>query len=125
VIRYEVVDRDPSLDTLLQLDGETFVMEDSFWVKFEVKQVPATPEKPHGLDYSLTLHGGNGERLLGFDNAHPIREGTGPGARTRIEYDHKHRGEQVRFYEYVDAVSLLTDFWTEVDRILNERSPTP
>jgi hypothetical protein len=62
---------------------------------------------------------------LGFDNAHPIREGTGPGARTRIEYDHKHRGERARFYEYVDAVSLLTDFWTEVDRILNERSPTP
>jgi hypothetical protein len=30
------------------------------------------------------LHDGNGERLLGFDNAHPIREVTGPGARTRI-----------------------------------------
>lgn len=119
------MDRDPSLDTLLQLDGETFVLESGFRVKFQVQQVPAMPEKPHGLDYSLTLHDGNGERLLGFDNAHPIREGTGPGARTRIEYDHRHRGERVRFYEYVDAVSLLTDFWTEVDRILEERSPKP
>jgi hypothetical protein len=41
---------------------------------------PVRPEKPHGPDYSLTLHDGDGERLLGFDNAHPIREDTGPGA---------------------------------------------
>ena len=119
------MDRARSLDTLLQLDGETFVLEGSFWVKFQAKQVPVTPEKPHGLDYSLTLHDGNGERLLGFDNAHSIREGGGPGARTRIEYDHKHRGERVRFYDYADAVTLLTDFWTEVELILKERSTTP
>ena len=54
------------------------------------------PERPHGLNYSLTLHDDEGERLLGFDNAHAIREGSGPGARTRNEYDHKHSGEQVR-----------------------------
>lgn len=116
---------DPSLDTLLLLDGETFVVEGNFWVKFEVKRVPVLPEKPHGLNYSLTLHDGNGERLLGFDNAHPIREGTGPGSRTRIEYDHKHKGKRVRFYDYKDAMSLLADFWTEVELILKERSKTP
>jgi hypothetical protein len=77
------MERDASLDTLLLLDGEMFVVAGSFWVKFEVKQVPVTLEKPHGLDYSLTLHDGGGQRLLGFDNAHPIHEGTGPGARTR------------------------------------------
>jgi hypothetical protein len=120
-----VMDRDSSLDTLLLLDGEMFVVEGSFWVKFEVKQVPASAEKPHGLDYSLTLHDGNGDRLLGFDNAHPIREGSGPGARTRIEYDHKHKGERVRFYDYRDAMSLLSDFWSEVELILKERSATP
>jgi hypothetical protein len=73
------MDHDPRLDTLLLLDGETFVVERNFWVKFEVKRVPALPEKPHGLDYSLTLHDGDGERLLGFDNAHPIREDPAPG----------------------------------------------
>ena len=116
---------DHSLDTLLLLDGETFIVEGTFWVKFVVKQVPASPEKPHGLDYSLTLHDGDNQRLLGFDNAHPITEGTGPGARTRIEYDHKHRGERVRFYIYADAVTLLGDFWAEVDLILKERGTTP
>lgn len=116
--------RNNSLDTLLRLNGETFIVEGNFWVKLEVKQVPATPEKPHGLDYSLTLHDGKGERLLGFDNAHPVREGTGPGARTRIEYDHKHKGARIRFYDYQDALTLLTDFWAEVDLILQERSTT-
>jgi hypothetical protein len=119
------MDHDSSLDTLLLLDGETFVVEGNFWVKFEVKRVPALPEKPHGLNYSLTLHDGDGERLLGFDNAHPIREGTGPGARTRIEYDHKHKGRRVRFYDYKDAMSLLADFWKEVESILKERSTAP
>jgi hypothetical protein len=120
-----VVEADRSLDTLLLLDGETFVVEGAFWVKFVVQQVPTSSERPYGLDYSLTLHDGNNQRLLGFDNAHPISEGTGPGARTRIEYDHKHKGERVRFYIYTDAVTLLSDFWTEVDLILKERGTTP
>jgi hypothetical protein len=116
---------DHTLDTLLLLDGETFVVEGAFWVKFIVKRVRASTEKPHGLGYSLTLHDGDNQRLLGFDNAHPITEGTGPGARTRIEYDHKHKGERVRFYVYADAATLLDDFWTEVDRIVKERGATP
>ena len=70
-------DRDPSLDTLLDLDGQVLVVdpEGDYWVKFVVTRVPASPEKPHGLDYSLTLHGPSGERLVGFDNAHPVGRG--------------------------------------------------
>lgn len=115
---------DPGLETLLYLDGETFVMDSSgkCWVKFEVKQCALTAERPQGLRYSLTLHDEAGSRLLGFDNAHPIREGSGPGARTRIEHDHKHRGHQIRFYVYEDAAKLLSDFWAEVEAILERRS---
>jgi len=115
--------RDLSLDTLLLLDGENFVAEadGKCWVKFVVKLVEASPERPHGLSYALTLHDEDGERLLGFDNAHAVREGSGPGARTRIEYDHKHSGERVRFYDYADAATLLADFWTEVEAILDKR----
>jgi hypothetical protein len=120
VIILNVTEIDHSLDTLLILDGETFVVEGAFWVKFVVKRVPVSLEKPHGLDYSLTLHDGDNQRRLGFDNAHPVTEGSGPGARTRIEYDHKHQGERVRFYVYADAATLLADFWTEVDLILTE-----
>jgi hypothetical protein len=35
------------------------------------------------------------------------------------------KGERVRFYIYTDAVTLLSDFWTEVDLILKERGTTP
>jgi hypothetical protein len=125
MITYRMAATDHSLDTLLLLEGETFVVEGGLWVKFVVRQVPTSPERPHGLDYSLTLHDGDNQRLLGFDNNHPITEGTGPGARTRVEYDHKHKGERVRFYFYADAATLLGDFWNEVDLILKRRSTTP
>jgi hypothetical protein len=73
------VGTDHSLDTLLLLDGETFVVEGAFWVKFVVKRIPTSSEKPHGLDYSLTLHDGDNQRLLGFDNAHSITREQGRG----------------------------------------------
>lgn len=116
--------RDSGLDALLLLDGETFIAdaEGLCWVKFVVKQVEVSRERPHGLSYSLSLHDEDGKRLLGFDNAHPVRETSGPGARTRIEYDHKHGGKRVRFYAYADASTLLADFWTEVEPILQKRS---
>jgi hypothetical protein len=119
-----VANRDQSLDALLLLDGETFFADEAglHWVKFSVRRVPATSERPHGLAYSLTLHDESGVRLLGFDNAHAIREGAGPGARTRIEHDHRHAGENVRFYAYRDAATLLADFWEQVDLILEKRS---
>ena len=77
------MERDPSLDALLGLDGQVFVIDANtgHWVRFVVRRVPETAAKPHGLDYSLTLHGADGERLVGFDNAHQVRSGTGPGGR--------------------------------------------
>jgi hypothetical protein len=114
--------RDQTIDALLDLDGVVSALSDDaapYWVKFVVKRVPANPERPHGLHYSLTLHDPQGDRVLGFDNAHPVREGSGPGARTRIEYDHRHQRESVRFYDYQDAGTLIMDFWTEVESIIN------
>ena len=66
--------RDPALDALLDLDGQVLVIDPKggHWVRFVVTRVPSSPEKPHGLDYSLTLHGPNSERLVRFDNTHPI-----------------------------------------------------
>jgi hypothetical protein len=110
--------RDSTLDTLLDLDGQVLVVDPQggYWVRFVVTRVPISPEKPHGLDYSLTLHGPDGERLVGFDNAHPIR----PLRRGRPQ-DHRHRLRSMRPYEYRDAASLLADFWETVDSVLRER----
>ena len=100
--------RDPTLDVLLDLDG-----------RFVVTRAPLSPE-PHGIDYSLTLHGPEGERLVGFDNAHPVaRQKRGE------PQDHRHRLRTIRAYEYRDAATLLADFWTVVDAVLRERGVIP
>jgi hypothetical protein len=106
-------DRDPSLDTLLDLDGQVFVIdpEGRYWVKFAVRRVPVSPERPHGLSYALTLHGADGERLVGFDNAHSVRSSAGPAGRSKPAFDHKHRLRTRRPYDYRYAATLLADFW--------------
>ena len=115
-------DRDPGLDTLLDLHGQTlFVDEMGHWVKFIVRRTEVTPQRPHGLSYSLTLHAPDGARLVGFDNAHPVSGRRGPGARRSRESDHRHRLRSVGPYDYRDAATLLEDFWSEVDEVLRER----
>lgn len=81
------------------------------------------------LDVLLDLHdqilivdpdGGHGERLVGFDNAHPV------GRRRHGEpQDHRHRLGTLKSYEYRDAASLLADFWSAVDAVLCERGVIP
>ncbi|MDQ2082428.1 DUF6516 family protein [Xanthobacteraceae bacterium Astr-EGSB] len=94
--------------------------EGGHWVRFAVTRVPVSSEKPHGLDYSLTLHGPDGERLAGFDNAHP----TG-GQRRGEPQDHRHRLRTIAPYEYKDVATLLADFWAVVDAVLRERGVIP
>jgi hypothetical protein len=115
------VPHDPSLDALLDLDGEVLVVDPDggHWVRFVVTSVPASSEKPHGLDYSLTLHGPDGERLVGFDNAHPVAK-----QELGEPQDHRHRLRSIMAYEYRDAAGLLADFWNTVDSVLRERGIT-
>jgi Family of unknown function (DUF6516) len=109
--------RDSSLDALLDLNGQVLVIDDAgYWVKFIVNQVPSTADKPHGLDYTLTLHGPDGQRLVGFDNAHPIA-----GQRGRAATDHKHRLLTVKPYGYTDAAALLAAFWKDVESVMKEK----
>lgn len=117
------MERDPSLDALLDLDGQVLVVDPDtrHWVRFSVRRVPVSEAKPHGLDYTLTLHGPDGDRLVGFDNAHPVAASSGPGRKRGRAHDHKHRLHTVRPYDYRDAATLLADFWAEVDAVLRER----
>ncbi len=120
-------ERDRGLDELLHLDGVVLVVDPScgHWVKFVVKKVERSPERPHGVSYSLTLHAADGQRLVGFDNAHAVTTGAGPGRRTREAHDHRHRRGAASPYEYRDAATLLLDFWNEVDAALRTRGIIP
>lgn len=108
---------------LLDLDGQVFVIDakGQYWVRFSVDRVARSAGRPHGLKYSLTLHGPDRQRLVGFDNVHSVRESRGPGRKSRGPLDHKHRMETVRPYRFKDAATLLADFWTEVDKLLKEK----
>ncbi|MBI4192926.1 MAG: hypothetical protein HY525_20625 [Betaproteobacteria bacterium] len=115
--------RDESLDTLLDLDGQTLVIsEQGHFVKFVVKRNEATAARPHGLSYSLTLHSKTGVRLMGFDNSHAVRRAGGRFVEQVRVYDHVHRGrnDPGRPYRFDNAGKLIEDFWAEVDRIMRE-----
>jgi hypothetical protein len=105
---------------LLDLDGFIAEMGGGYWIKIEAKEIGKTESKPHGIDYSLTLHEANGARFMGYDNAHPVRSKKGPGGRRR-QNDHKHHGKSHRPYHYESAQKLLEDFWADVDTILTQK----
>lgn len=63
---------DHALEFLLGFDGRVHHLEEGYWLKFEIKRVAATGERPHGLSYSFTLHAPDGTRLVGYDNAHVV-----------------------------------------------------
>jgi hypothetical protein len=110
--------KDASLETLLDLDGEVFPMDNGYWTKFEVRRVEPTKQIPHGIRYSLTLHNRNNTRILGFDNAHtPKPRKKRYGAR-KITWDHKHKLRKVYHYEFETASQIMMDFWEAVDKIL-------
>jgi hypothetical protein len=60
------------LEYLLAFDGRVHYFERGYWLKFEIKRVAVSAERPHGLRYSFTLHNPAGKRLLDFDNAHGV-----------------------------------------------------
>lgn len=110
--------QDFSLETLLDLDGEIFPMENGYWTKFEVSRVAPVPQIPHGVKYSLTLHDPNNTRVLGFDNAHAFKPRIKQYGARKITWDHKHEVDKAYPYEFESASQLLEDFWVAVDEIL-------
>lgn len=111
-----------TLEFLLAFDGRIHHLEGDYWLKFEIRRVEPTPERPHGLSYSFTLHEPNGKRIVGFDNAHRA------GPRSRLEgrstaVDHWHRtaNDRGRPYHFTDAATLIGDFFDAVEIALAER----
>jgi hypothetical protein len=122
--RHDMNDKRPdhTLEFLLAVDARVHHLEDGYWIKFEIRRVDATKSRPHGLSYSFTLHGPDGTRLVGFDNAH---RAPAAGSRFKVRSpasDHWHRTENDRGkpYGFRDAETLLQDFFREVRRVLSE-----
>jgi hypothetical protein len=120
--------QDVGLEYLLGLDGNIEVQNDAgYWVKMEVSRVEVTTERPHGIRYSLTLHAPDNARLIGFDNAHSARPAGShfKHAGKKYPFDHRHRHalDEGVLYEFDTAYQLVSDFYSEVDRVLKEVCP--
>jgi hypothetical protein len=111
-----------TLEFLLAFDGRRHWYEGGYSLKFEIRRVAPSVERPHGLRYSFTLHDPKGKRLVGFDNAHSPKARSRSGKRRPVA-DHWHRTDRDRGRPYVfrNAEALLDDFFTEVERVLAER----
>jgi len=112
------------LEYLLDLDGEILAQDGGCWIKIEARRLDkSTKECPHGIKYSLTLHDQYGKRLIGFDNAHPIKSRKrGRFLGRKIVYGHMHKStdNEVIPYVFESAEQLVTDFFNEVDKALKE-----
>jgi len=109
------------LETLLQLNGEVFPMDNGYWVKFKIHITPKNIHIPHGIKYSLTLHDKYNRRIIGYDNAHGIK----PPKRKKFSgarqiWDHKHKETKLYPYEFESAYQLMEDFWNDVNNIIIE-----
>ena len=114
---------DHTLDTLLEMHDTVYAIENGYWMKFEAWRVEVTEMIPHGIRYSLTLHDKYGKRIIGYDNSHAVKPPKKyKYAGQRLTYDHKHRHslDKGEPYEFKDAAQLLSDFFGEADRVLEE-----
>ncbi len=117
---------DPSITYFLELDGCVHFVDKHcrYRIEIKAKRTDATPERPYGLSYSLTLHDSKDQRILGFDNAHPVPANRGPSGRKHRFHDHRHRYDKTRIYRFVDTEKLITDFYRAVDQVLKEKGVT-
>ena len=114
---------DAGIETLLDLHDSVLDQGKDYWVKLEAWRVEVSKQVPHGIRYSLTLHEPYGKRILGYDNAHPVKPPKKFKYAGRIlvnDHVHRHVADKGVPYEFKDAEQLLIDFFDHVDRILAE-----
>ena len=116
-----------SISILIDLHGVTAEVGGGFWVSMKARLVEKSGGRPHGIQYALTLHRPGNDRIVGHDNAHQPKVGSGPSSpsRTRaLAFDHRHFKGKITVYEFDSPLKLLEDFWADVDTILKEEGIT-
>jgi hypothetical protein len=103
------------LDYLLDLHREIYEVGGGWWVAIRAVKVEPSEDRPHGLQYSITLHNPKGERALGYDNAHAVAV-----SKKKRVFDHRHYRGRSRPYVFRSPADLLVDFWRDVEAVLKE-----
>ena len=116
---------DFELNTLLDLHEQIIAYDEGYWVKIEAWEVVKSYQIPHGIRYSLTLHDFHGNRILGYDNAHQLKEKRKKYTATKNRpYDHRHINgkDLVVEYKFEGPQQLLIDFFNEVNKVLQQKN---
>ena len=84
---------DDEREYFLNLNRQWIRYEKDYWATFRVRAVEASPQRPHGFEYSLSLHDEKDDRVLGYNNAHGVDVASGPArtARRPVAWDHVNR----------------------------------
>ena len=102
-------------------DGYTYWFDHGYHASFRFWRVKLPSKSAmHPYRYELVLHEPSGERIMGFDNAHPIRWKSGKFNQRSRNADHWHRdrSDRGRPYDFVSISQLLEDFFQQVERDL-------
>lgn len=113
---------DHGLELLLSYNDRILYLGGGYHLKFEISRTKETEARPHGLSYSFTLHDQRNRRVLGYDNAHTVKP-LGRNARAPKTHDHWHRDahDKGRPYDFIDAPTMVKDFFGEAERYLADR----
>ena len=60
------------LEYLLDLHLSKIGYDNGYWVTMRIVEIAPDSGRPFGVQYSLTLHDGKDDRVLGFDNSHSM-----------------------------------------------------
>lgn len=114
---------DAEIEVLLCLDGASFEAAEGYVVEFMARRTDPTPQRPHGLSYTLVFRPKEGEPYVRFDNAHRVERPGGNFVKASVAHDHWHRttNDSGRPYAFTTATQLLEDFWREVKRAMDEK----
>ena len=108
-------------DYILDLHRQKIGYDNGYWVSIRAVRIDPDEHRPDGLQYSLTLHDENGDRILGYDNSHAVDVTSGPARKSKRTSRSDHidrRGKRSLPYTFTTPFKLLEDFFAEVDAIL-------
>jgi len=101
-------------------DGQTHWFDQGYHATFRFWLAKSKVQRTHPYRYELVLHDPNGNRIMGYDNAHPVRWKSGQFTQQSKSPDHFHRdrSDKGRPYVFVSLTQLLEDFYQRAEKIL-------
>ncbi len=102
--------------------GTTFWFEEGYSATFKFWLDEDLEKRPHPYRYELVLHDLSNERILGFDNAHPVSRTSGRFKRRSPNSDHFHRNrtDTGTPYEFVSLTQVLEEFFSHATEALQK-----